>query len=310
MDETPISDALVIPVHNRRSITLACLRRLRDQGDLAWATPIVVDDGSSDGTGDAVRSEFPMAEIVRGTGSLFWTGATAAGMARAIQRQAAFIFWLNDDCEPRPRSLALLREAAAASGGAAGGVCMLPDGEVPIYGGFRMNGVELDFVSASPGQKIACDALNGNLACFTRAAVDACGLPDARAFPHALGDTDYTLRVRSRGFPVELVGSARAMATPNRPDNHASWLVGDTGPMELWLGLLRKTSYAYLPANWRFLRRHCGWRGGLHCAWLVAKRAPITLLMLTTSRRQRLAWWGKNRRGWTHARGPDRAQVP
>lgn len=291
---------IVIPVHNRRDVTLACLRRLRDQNDLAWAVPIVVDDGSTDGTSEAVRAEFPSAEIVRGDGHLFWTGAVAQGMQHALARQTDFIFWLNDDCEPQPGALALLREAAAKSGGAAGGVCILPHDGTPIYGGFRKRGVELDFIGAQPGETIACDALNGNLVCFTRAAAAACGLPDARHLPHAFGDTDYTLRLRQRGFPVELVGCARAIATPNQPANHASWLVGDIGPVALWRGLAQKKSYAYLPANARFLWRHCGWRGGLHCVWLILKRVPITLLMVTTPLRWRRTWWGQSRRDRRH----------
>ena len=57
------STAVIIPVHNRRETTLACLRRLTADGVPAWSRIVVVDDGSTDGTGEAVRVEFPDVEI-------------------------------------------------------------------------------------------------------------------------------------------------------------------------------------------------------------------------------------------------------
>lgn len=66
---------LVIPVRNRREITLRCLRHLRDHRDLDWLNVIVVDDGSTDGTSEAVRKEFREVQLVQGNGDLWWTGA-------------------------------------------------------------------------------------------------------------------------------------------------------------------------------------------------------------------------------------------
>ena len=289
---------LVIPVHNRSAITLACLRRLRAQGVPEWARPIVVDDGSTDGTGEAVRAEFPEAEVVRGDGHCYWTGATKLGMQHALVRGAEFIFWLNDDCEPQPGALAALLAVARRTGGAAGGVGVLAGNQFPVYGGFKKGRCDLEFVSAAPGEEVACDALNGNLVCFARPAVEAAGLPDARRLPHAFGDTDYTLRVRAAGRPVTLVGDARALAAPNNPANHASWLVGDITPAQVWRGLWDVRAYAYLPAHARFLIRHWGAAGALHCAWLVAKRVPISALMLVLPRKVRRVLWAEKSAAW------------
>ena len=293
---------IVIPVHNRRETTLACLRRLRMQGVLAWAVAwavaLVVDDGSTDGTGDAVRAKFPEATVLRGDGTLFWTGATEFGMKEALARGADFVFWLNDDCEPQPGALAALLEVAHRTGGAAGGVALMPANQFPIYGGYRKGRVDLEFLSAAPGEEIACDALNGNLVCFARAAIEAAGLPDGGGLPHAFGDTDYTLRVRAAGRPVTLVGDARLSATPNHPVNHASWLVGDITVAQMWGALWQRRSYAYLPAHGRFLARHWGALGAMRCAWLVLKRIPITVLMLVLPRSTRRALWARRSEAW------------
>ncbi len=289
---------IVIPVHNRRAITLACLRRLRVQDVLAWASPIVVDDGSDDGTGDAVRAEFPEAEVLRSEGNLFWTGAMELGMKHAIAHGAEFVFWLNDDCDPQPGALATLLATARRNGGAAGGVALLPANGQPIYAGYRKGRFELEFVGAAPGEEVACDALNGNLVCFARSAIAAIGWPDGRGLPQAFGDIDYTLRLHAAGQPVVLVGDARLSATPNDPVHHASWLVGDITVAQMWSALWTVRSYAYLPSHFRFLRRHWGVAGAAWCGWLVLKRIPITVLKLTVPLRWRRAWWGRQSHAW------------
>lgn len=289
---------IVIPVRNRRETTLACLRRLRAQDVTRWAQPVVVDDGSGDGTADAVRREFPDAEVISGGGELYWTGATALGMERAMRSGTDFIFWLNDDTEPAPGALERLRQEATSSGGVAGGICRLPRSGLPVYAGFLRHPGGLRFVSAQPGERIACHALNGNLACFAAAAAATAGLPDARRLPHAFGDTDYTLRIHRLGFPVNLIGDATAVATVNNPGNHASWFVGEMTVARLWSDLARKTSYAYLPAHWRFSTRHWGWRGGLSCGLLLAKRVPASFILLTLPRQWRRALWGRHASAW------------
>ena len=49
---------IVIPVFNRWAFTQACLLSLRQQTQPSFRI-IVVDDGSTDGTGERLRHEFP-----------------------------------------------------------------------------------------------------------------------------------------------------------------------------------------------------------------------------------------------------------
>lgn len=77
--------------HNRRELTLRALRSLYDQqlpGTVSLEV-VIVDDGSTDQTTDAVREEFPHIQIIQGAGSLYWAGGMrySSGMKAAITRK-------------------------------------------------------------------------------------------------------------------------------------------------------------------------------------------------------------------------------
>ena len=74
---------IIIPVHNRKEITLKCLDTLKQNGDLDKYYVIVIDDGSTDGTSEAIQSLYPDVIILTGDGNLWWTGAIKKGMEYA-----------------------------------------------------------------------------------------------------------------------------------------------------------------------------------------------------------------------------------
>ena len=78
-----ISVAVLMTCHNRVTNTLECLAHLFGQSvrDQAVLTVYLVDDGSSDGTGEEVRKLYPEVNVISGTGKLFWN----RGMHRAFE---------------------------------------------------------------------------------------------------------------------------------------------------------------------------------------------------------------------------------
>src|ERR1700719_4154792 len=115
--------AVVVLSWNGREDTLACLRSL---AALAAPEPlvIVVDNGSSDGTAEAVRTAFPGVELIETGANLGFAGGNNAGITRALERGASHLLVLNNDIEVEPGFLnALVEEAARRPD--AGALCSL-----------------------------------------------------------------------------------------------------------------------------------------------------------------------------------------
>jgi GT2 family glycosyltransferase len=54
---------IIIPVHNRKALTLACLKNLKTNGGLQKYHVIVIDDGSSDRTTKKFAENYPEVNI-------------------------------------------------------------------------------------------------------------------------------------------------------------------------------------------------------------------------------------------------------
>ena len=92
---------LVIPCHNGVEDTLECLASVARM-DYSRMEAIVIDDGSTDGTADLVAASYPSVTVLRGDGSLWWSGVANLGIAEARRRRAAYILLLNNDCIVAP----------------------------------------------------------------------------------------------------------------------------------------------------------------------------------------------------------------
>jgi GT2 family glycosyltransferase len=197
--------AILIPVHNRKAATLACLHRLCRNGDLSRFDVIVIDDGSTDGTSDAVRAEFPEVVILSGDGELYWTGAIALAMEFEATRPPRPVFWLNDDCLPQPGALPLLADFLERHPDSlVGPRCVDAATRTPVPTAF----IGRRQVAAEPGAPCAVHGLSGFCVGLGAVAARRLGSPDAKNFPHYYGDTASTLRAHRLGCAVMLVGDA------------------------------------------------------------------------------------------------------
>ncbi len=203
--------AILLTCFNRKEKTLQCLTRLRGQ---IGATRIrqqvyLVDDGSTDGTRNAVANDFPDVNIIHGNGTLFWNGGMRLAWSEALASKHDFYLWVNDDSMIYPdalcRILATYNELLENSlnPGAVLGTMVDPVGKQPTYGG-RLRNSKFNPISCGPVLKpgegpIRCDFVNGNFTLIPSISVGKIGIL-SDAYTHSIGDFDYGLRLQKAGL--------------------------------------------------------------------------------------------------------------
>ncbi|MEO1299649.1 MAG: glycosyltransferase family 2 protein [Cyanobacteria bacterium J06636_16] len=202
------SIAVLMTCFNRREKTLDCLRQLSNQA--VPYTVYLVDDGSSDGTAEAVRSEFPSVKVLTGTGNLFWCGGMRLAFATALESGHEYYAWLNDDTmlsEDALNRLVQTHKKLAAQGELNSiivGSVRDPVTQQQTYGG-RVKSQKLlsfKFEPVEPSSKpCQCDTFQGNIVLIHYTVAEKVGNVDA-AFIHNFGDLDYGLRARQAGCSI------------------------------------------------------------------------------------------------------------
>lgn len=131
--------SIVIPTRDTGDLTLKCLRALASARKPASHEIAVVDDGSGDGTADAVRAEFPRVRLIRHEVPAGFSAAANAGLRQA---SGAVRLLLNSDTEVDSHGLEALLNAFANDPrlGIAGARLRYPDGQ-PQWSGGPMPGL-------------------------------------------------------------------------------------------------------------------------------------------------------------------------
>jgi GT2 family glycosyltransferase len=199
---------IIIPVHNRKEITLSCLENLRITKALENYSVIVVDDGSTDGTYEDVKREYPSVLIVKGSGDLWWTGAIKLGMEYASHFHAEYIFWLNDDCHLKKNTLSvLIRFMQNYPNTITAPRCLAEVSGSPVKNGC----LKRTRKSAAPGEITFVDSLSGYCVGIPRSVYEVIGFPDETRFPHYSGDDTYTLKATRNNYKVCILGNAEVL---------------------------------------------------------------------------------------------------
>jgi GT2 family glycosyltransferase len=200
--------SIVIPVYNRREFTQQCLEHLAGQTRRDFST-IVVDDGSTDGTGAMVRREHPDTVLLYGDGTLWWTGATNLGAKFAIGRGATHILCLNDDTVPaRDFVERLLETAASQPHTLVGAYAVDASTGQPCFGGERINWLTAGARSLlgdrrSAGQRtVEVTHAPGRGLLIPAPVFRRIGYFDGRHFRGYAADYDFTHRARRAGYRI------------------------------------------------------------------------------------------------------------
>lgn len=208
---------LIIPVHNRRDVTRACLSHIQNL-NLTNINIVIVDDGSTDGTGEMISNDFPSVTVLSGDGNLWWTGAIALGMEYAYNNGANYFLWLNDDCLMEPNSIAkMLSLGNLHPSSIISPAIFYTDSTHPAETGFtigKCNQVDND------SNLRQVHGVSGFCVLIPRCVYESIGVPDYTRFPHYGGDCMYTLRAHRAGFNVYIAKDATATLADITPDRY------------------------------------------------------------------------------------------
>lgn len=208
--------AVLLTCHNRKNKTIRSLEYLENArkayGDYLKVTVYLTDDGSTDGTAEAVRSRFPETVVLPGDGNLFWANGMINSWSEATKNGHNGYLLLNDDTfllENVFQDMADAQEYALAKYGKAGvyiGSTKDPYTHKLSYGGGLLtNKLLYRFKILEPnGAFQECDLGNANIMFVHKSVVDAVGIL-SYGYEHGLADYDYTLKCKKKNIPVLVV---------------------------------------------------------------------------------------------------------
>ena len=262
--------AVLMTCHNRRDTTLSCLQTLYQQKNLFDV--YLVDDGSVDGTTEAVNQKYPEVKTLKGNGQLFWGGGMRLAFATAMQREYEYYLWLNDDTFLNPDAISkllathqLLTQRGDSKSIVVGSVTDPVTGEL-TYGG-RIPSKRLlsfKFDSIAPGtEPQTCSTMQGNCVLIPRSVAEIVGNIDP-AFIHTMGDLDYGLRARQLGCSVWITAGYVGTCSKNSATN--SWADANLTAFERLNKALQPKAFP-IKSRAIYARRHKGTFWMFH--WLL-----------------------------------------
>lgn len=209
---------ILLPAHNRRKITINLVEALRLQTYRNFVL-VLLDDGSGDGTAEAVTAVLPETVVVRGNGTWWWAGALAAGCDWLEQTgvdESAIVLIMNDDVDIVDTflgdgvgefnayfdTLLLARQMDATTGV-----------ELDRGGGVHVDMIRFRFTAAASPEAVNCLPTRG-LFIRWRDLRKVGFLP--KRLPHYFSDYEFTIRARQLGLRLKVADKVSVKIYPRR----------------------------------------------------------------------------------------------
>jgi GT2 family glycosyltransferase len=205
---------------NGREDTLRCLESLV-RADAQGLAVVCVDNGSSDGSQQAVRERFPQVTLIENGANLGYSGGNNVGIRHALEHGAEWVVLVNNDATVAPDFIDGFAAVAAAhpDAGILAGKVYFADRPSTIWFAGQDVRARLGYSGRPRGygredeprycRVVPTGRAVGALMAISRPAVEEVGLLDEDLFAY-VEDVDWALRVRAAGFGVLFAPGARA----------------------------------------------------------------------------------------------------
>lgn len=186
---------------NAHADTARLLQALRALTYPAFET-VVVDNGSTDGSLEKLRAEFPEVHFLPLATNAGFGAANNAALRPALARAVPFAWLINNDARPEPAALEALiaRMEADPRAGAAGCIVLdeAPPNGIQAWGGGHIN-PWLGYVRLNASAAEPLEFITGAALLLRTAALREAGLFDERFFLY-WEDADLCFRLRKAGW--------------------------------------------------------------------------------------------------------------
>jgi hypothetical protein len=209
---------IIVLAWNRLSDTLECLESIRKIEYRNYQI-MVVDNGSTDGSADAIAARYPEIILIKNESNLGYAAGNNKGIEKALQMGCDYVFLLNNDTTVDAACLDELIKTAASDSriGAAGPkIYLYQDPSVVWYAGGDICFREAISVTRGwfkpdrpafnrPGE---VSFITGCAMLVKRKAIEEVGLLDPEYVSY-LEDTDWCWRMAQKGFKLAYVPAAK-----------------------------------------------------------------------------------------------------
>jgi GT2 family glycosyltransferase len=213
-----LSLAIVYPVFNGLQFTqnslysLFSLQHIDKQNAKIYV--VIVDDGSTDGTYQWIKENYPQVILLKGNGNLWWSGGINMAVKYSIDRlKCDYIIWWNNDILASENYFSTLISHLKSSDintiigskiyhahqkntiWSMGGLFDPKSGRKSLIGS-----AEID--SPLYEQITGCDWLPGMGTITHKSIYERIGMLDEKNFPQYHGDSDFTFRAKKIGYKI------------------------------------------------------------------------------------------------------------
>ena len=226
--------AVLLTCFNRKEKTLKALHKLilayNSVSEQFTLKIFLTDDGSTDGTGDAVKEKYPEAIILPGNGNLYWAGGMRNSWREALKEDFDGYLLLNDDTDVFTNVFKELLETHKycqkqyGKGGIYLGSTYDEKTKKISYGGAKLtNKFTFKYHFLKPnGHFQNCELGNANIMLVTNEVVKEIGIL-SEGYIHGVADYDYTLKAINKNIPVLTTPEYSGTCTDDHNDIYISF---------------------------------------------------------------------------------------